>query len=146
MRSGRTESSIAGRSWSNRFQCLLFSLEESAFSLPFDSRLFDDIVRPYRSKFAVRAAQSGGMAERFNAPVLKTGDPQGSVGSNPTPSAIWRSDWRKVISGCLRNRRQPKFHHRIHRAGPKKISRQVAKTPRLRKTLVYFTVLSVSLR
>ena len=27
------------------------------------------------------------MAERFNAPVLKTGDPQGSVGSNPTPSA-----------------------------------------------------------
>jgi hypothetical protein len=28
------------------------------------------------------------MAERFIAPVLKTGDPQGSVGSNPTPSAI----------------------------------------------------------
>jgi hypothetical protein len=27
------------------------------------------------------------MVERFNAPVLKTGDPQGSVGSNPTPSA-----------------------------------------------------------
>ena len=27
------------------------------------------------------------MAERFNAPVLKTGDPKGSVGSNPTPSA-----------------------------------------------------------
>jgi hypothetical protein len=27
------------------------------------------------------------MAERFKAPVLKTGDPQGSVGSNPTPSA-----------------------------------------------------------
>ena len=26
------------------------------------------------------------MAERFKAPVLKTGDPQGSVGSNPTPS------------------------------------------------------------
>ena len=29
----------------------------------------------------------GGMAERFNAPVLKTGDAQASVGSNPTPSA-----------------------------------------------------------
>jgi hypothetical protein len=29
----------------------------------------------------------GGMAERFKAPVLKTGDPRGSVGSNPTPSA-----------------------------------------------------------
>jgi hypothetical protein len=27
------------------------------------------------------------MVERFIAPVLKTGDPQGSVGSNPTPSA-----------------------------------------------------------
>jgi hypothetical protein len=33
-------------------------------------------------------ANSGGMAERLKAPVLKTGDPQGSVGSNPTPSAI----------------------------------------------------------
>jgi hypothetical protein len=32
-------------------------------------------------------AERGGMVERFNAPVLKTGDPQGSVGSNPTPSA-----------------------------------------------------------
>ena len=28
------------------------------------------------------------MVEWFIAPVLKTGDPQGSVGSNPTPSAI----------------------------------------------------------
>ena len=28
------------------------------------------------------------MAERFKAPVLKTGNPQGFVGSNPTPSAI----------------------------------------------------------
>ena len=31
---------------------------------------------------------NGGVAERSNAPVLKTGEPQGSVGSNPTPSAI----------------------------------------------------------
>jgi hypothetical protein len=31
--------------------------------------------------------KEGGMAERFKAPVLKTGDPRGSVGSNPTPSA-----------------------------------------------------------
>ena len=30
------------------------------------------------------------MAERSNAPVLKTGSPQGLVGSNPTPSAIAR--------------------------------------------------------
>ena len=28
------------------------------------------------------------MAEWLIAPVLKTGDPQGSVGSNPTPSAM----------------------------------------------------------
>ncbi len=29
----------------------------------------------------------GGVVEWLMAPVLKTGDPQGSVGSNPTPSA-----------------------------------------------------------
>ena len=32
---------------------------------------------------------AGGMAERLNAPVLKTGNPKGFVGSNPTPSATW---------------------------------------------------------
>lgn len=31
------------------------------------------------------------MAEWFIAPVLKTGDLKRSVGSNPTPSAIFRS-------------------------------------------------------
>ena len=30
----------------------------------------------------------GGVAEWSNAPVLKTGEPQGSGGSNPSPSAI----------------------------------------------------------
>jgi hypothetical protein len=30
----------------------------------------------------------GWVAERFKAPVLKTGDVKASVGSNPTPSAI----------------------------------------------------------
>lgn len=35
-------------------------------------------------------APYGGMAERPNAPVLKTGDGKPSVGSNPTPSAIRR--------------------------------------------------------
>ena len=53
--------------------------------VPVDSSLFDDIVRPYPSNRPV-VADFGGMAERFNAPVLKTGDPKGSVGSNPTPS------------------------------------------------------------
>ena len=33
------------------------------------------------------------MAEWIIAPVLKTGDPQGSVGSNPTPSA---SHWQDI--------------------------------------------------
>ncbi len=31
-------------------------------------------------------APQGGVVEWLMAPVLKTGDPQGSVGSNPTPS------------------------------------------------------------
>jgi hypothetical protein len=37
-----------------------------------------------------RATQStGGVVEWSIAPVLKTGEPKGSVGSNPTPSAIF---------------------------------------------------------
>ena len=35
------------------------------------------------------------MAERSNAPVLKTGEPQGSVGSNPTSSANF--PWRRTL-------------------------------------------------
>ena len=35
------------------------------------------------------------MVERFIAPVLKTGDPKGSVGSNPTPSANQNFDTRQ---------------------------------------------------
>jgi PAS domain S-box-containing protein len=37
----------------------------------------------------IQPPDAGGMAERLNAPVLKTGNPQGFVGSNPTPSATW---------------------------------------------------------
>ena len=37
------------------------------------------------------------MAEWFNAPVLKTGDPPGSVGSNPTPSA--QVDFQELRQG-----------------------------------------------
>jgi hypothetical protein len=55
--------------------------------LPVDSRPFNDIVRPYRPRFTSLSRNFGGMVERFIAPVLKTGDPKGSVGSNPTPSA-----------------------------------------------------------
>ena len=36
---------------------------------------------------AWKTGRMGEVAERSNAPVLKTGDPQGSVGSNPTLSA-----------------------------------------------------------
>ena len=39
------------------------------------------------------------MVEWFIAPVLKTGDPQGSVGSNPTPSArfVYHVDLKGLI-------------------------------------------------
>src|SRR6266446_6496669 len=43
------------------------------------------------------------MAERFNAPVLKTGDPQGSVGSNPTPSARLIFNDLRRSTACYRN-------------------------------------------
>ena len=61
------------------------------------------------------------MVERFIAPVLKTGDPQGSVGSNPTPSAIpipsggsqtsYRSDFNLIPNfGVVRvGRARPRF-------------------------------------
>ncbi len=39
------------------------------------------------SVVAIAAELHGGVAERLNAPVLKTGDGRPSVGSNPTPSA-----------------------------------------------------------
>ena len=60
----------------------------ATWTLPVDSRLFDDIVPPYQSAAFRRLRYFGGMVERFIAPVLKTGDPKGSVGSNPTPSAF----------------------------------------------------------
>ncbi len=62
----------------------------ATWTLPVDSRLFDDIVPPYQSAACRRLRYFGGMVERFIAPVLKTGDPKGSVGSNPTPS-VFRS-------------------------------------------------------
>ena len=37
-----------------------------------------------------KACADGWVAERFKAPVLKTGDVKASVGSNPTPSATRR--------------------------------------------------------
>ena len=43
----------------------------------------------------------GGMAERTNARLLKSLGPQGSVGSNPTPSARCRNDKRLCRSGVV---------------------------------------------
>src|SRR5690242_17753961 len=57
---------------------------------------YRDTPRPIVGKFAPRGRarrtramlrDNGEMAERFKAPVLKTGDGQPSVGSNPTLSA-----------------------------------------------------------
>ena len=41
----------------------------------------------------------GGVAERTNAAVLKTADPKGFVGSNPTPSASRGSQQQAADSG-----------------------------------------------
>jgi hypothetical protein len=51
--------------------------------------VFGDNSRRLRAAAVVVAARRmhGGVAERLNAPVLKTGDGRPSVGSNPTPSA-----------------------------------------------------------
>jgi hypothetical protein len=43
-----------------------------------------------------RTQPSGGVVERFMAPVLKTGRLKGLVGSNPTPSVLI-FDWRLAI-------------------------------------------------
>src|SRR5262249_27009337 len=44
-------------------------------------------TRPAAVRFRLRRPFFGEVAERFKAPVPKTGGPQGSVGSNPTLSA-----------------------------------------------------------
>jgi hypothetical protein len=45
---------------------------------------------------------TGGVAERLKAPVLKTGSPQGLVGSNPTPSVHFQS--LSVRAAAVRDR------------------------------------------
>ena len=49
--------------------------------------LFYTLVRMGESAQSAQALVSGGVAERSKATVLKTVDPHGSVGSNPTPTA-----------------------------------------------------------
>ena len=56
-------------------------------SLPKSPRVFLEI--PTSPAHNVSATRTGGVVEWSIAPVLKTGEPQGSVGSNPTPSAIY---------------------------------------------------------
>ncbi len=43
-------------------------------------------------KWSDPAVRNGGMAEWFKAPVLKTGLVKANVGSNPSPSAIFKQD------------------------------------------------------
>ena len=45
-------------------------------------------------------AAHGGVGERLKPPVLKTGDPQGSGGSNPSPSVLSRSAAERVRSAA----------------------------------------------
>ncbi len=47
-----------------------------------------EICIAYEQGLSVVCTPFGGVAERLNAPVLKTGDGRPSVGSNPTSSAI----------------------------------------------------------
>ena len=57
------------------------------------------------------------MAERLKAPVLKTGDPQGSVGSNPTPSArLIFNDLRREVHLYRNASRNASalFHYRFY--------------------------------
>ena len=42
----------------------------------------------------------GSMAEWFKAPVLKTGLPQGNVGSNPTASVLWAGGRAVKAADC----------------------------------------------
>jgi hypothetical protein len=50
------------------------------------------------------------MAEWSIAPVLKTGDPQGSVGSNPTPSAMLIMNDLRVKRLALPSKFYQKFY------------------------------------
>jgi hypothetical protein len=45
------------------------------------------LIGALRSAISIAQPTPGGVVEWSIAPVLKTGEPQGSVGSNPTPSA-----------------------------------------------------------
>src|SRR3712207_7068214 len=70
--------------------CLFFFFNDTATTEIYTLSLHDALPissHPHR----------GGVAERSIAPVLKTGNPQGFVGSNPTPSASlqWKSRDRK---------------------------------------------------
>ena len=65
-------------------------LVPSRFFIPLNPIFLENHGR--RVHTAARNTQNflnGGVVEWSIAPVLKTGEPKGSVGSNPTPSAIW---------------------------------------------------------
>jgi hypothetical protein len=55
-----------------------------------------EICIAYEQGLSVVFTPFGGVAERLNAPVLKTGDVRPSVGSNPTSSAIFKEKAQAV--------------------------------------------------
>lgn len=65
------------------------SLRDQGFGLPKTGCISGRMV--WFLMFSEEAINiNGGLAERFIAPVLKTGEPLGSVGSNPTAAVNYR--------------------------------------------------------
>src|SRR5258706_4540774 len=61
--------------------------------------------------------RGGGVAEWFKAAVLKTAELQGSVGSNPTPSAMYRNELRSRDGGSRDAQQDTMVIEDGHRAG-----------------------------
>ena len=59
----------------------------------------------------------GGLAERLNAAVLKTVEPKGSGGSNPSPSASVVSQYRDVLKGEFARQAEKEFDDLAYKAG-----------------------------
>ncbi len=61
-------------------------------------------------------APQGGVVEWLMAPVLKTGDPKGSVGSNPTPS-VMTLQWHRASACAAHGSRGSGFQNHGCHAG-----------------------------
>jgi hypothetical protein len=65
------------------------SADFKRYPSPLSPTIPEQICIAYEQGLDVVCSPFGGVAERLNAPVLKTGDGRPSVGSNPTSSAIY---------------------------------------------------------